>query len=674
MMKKLFSLIVIASLFVSCAVQAQGYTTKNKKAIAYFKKALAAPNGKNPGEIPTKNDYKIGVELAEKALTKDPNFIEAHLLAGEYCEYLKENQRAIDHYQKAIQIDPRHTKTGATYLYLGNLLYMEGKFTEAIAALRELDKCPNVAPETTKTANKIISNAEFALSAMQNPTSVNPINMGPAINTENPEYFPTITVDGETFLFTRLIKDDRVGGDFKKQEDFYISHLDKDHWTKAEAMPTNINTVMNEGAPTISADGRSLIFVACALGDFAEYGENRSGKGACDMFITKKVGSRWLDPTNLPGAINTASWESQPSISSDGKTIYFVRRAKARGGLGDSDIYTSTLQADGTWSAGVRLPNTVNTSFMEESVLIHPDGKTLYFASNGHPGLGGLDIYVTRMDDNGNWSKPENLGYPINSPNDENSLLVNAEGDLAFFASDRPGGYGDLDIYYFEMPEKFRPTKTLYFDGLVFNAETKLPLAGKFSLVDLKTGKEVVNSEADKVNGTFTVSLPVGREYALSVSYPGYAFYSQNFDMVANENQEVVHKDVPLIPLTGTGTVELKNVFFDLGKATLRPESYIELNKLRDFLIANPTVKIHLGGHTDTRGDAIANLKLSDDRAKAVVEYLVKQSIDPKRLTSKGYGETMPKISDEEIAKMASESDKEKAHQENRRTEYTIVK
>ncbi len=673
-MRNILSLVFIAFFFASCAVQAQGYTTKNKKAIAYFKKAMAAPINKKPGELATKADFENGLIQAEKAVEKDPNFIEAHLLAGEYSEYLKKNENAISHYQKAIQIDPRHTKTGTTYMYLGNLLYMEGQFKEAIAVLREVEKCANVAPQSTTDVNKLIANSEFALSAMQNAVSVTPVNMGPAVNTSDAEYFPTITVDGETFLFTRRFEDKRLTGPMKEQEDFFVTQLVNNHWTVAEPMPVNINTLRNEGAPTISADGRSLVFVACSFGDFQDYGENRSGKGSCDMFITKKVGSRWLDPVNLPGGVNTQVWESQPSISADGKTIYFVRRARTRGGLDDSDIFTATLQEDGNWSAATRLPSTINTSFMEESVLIHPDGKTLYFASNGHPGLGGLDIYVARMDENGIWGKPENLGYPINSPNDENSLLVNAEGDLAFFASDRPGGYGKLDIYYFELPEKFRPIKTLYFEGLVFDSETKRPIPGKFSLVDLKTGKEVIKSEADQLNGTFTVSLPVGREYALSVSYPGYAFYSQNFNMTVKENQEVVHMDVPLNPLSSGGTVELENVFFDLAKATLRPESFIELNKLRDFLVVNPTVKINLGGHTDTRGDAAENLKLSDARAKAVVDYLIAQKIDPKRLTSKGFGETLPKIADEEIGKLATEAEKEKAHQQNRRTEYTIVK
>jgi outer membrane protein OmpA-like peptidoglycan-associated protein len=466
-----------------------------------------------------------------------------------------------------------------------------------------------------------------------------------------------------------------VEGPMQKQEDFYVSNLsDKNIWEKATPMPSNVNTVRNEGAPTIAADGRSLIFVACSYGEETDYGDNRSGKGSCDLFYTKRLGSKWIDPVNLPGNINSAAWESQPSLSADGKTLYFVRGVKGRSLQRDADIFVSTLQEDGKWDVPVRLPNTINTDQTEESVLIHPDGKTLYFSSRGHKGMGGLDIFVSRMDDKGNWGEPENLGYPINTRFDENSLMVSADGEIAFFASDREGGYGDLDIYYFIMPEQFKPIKTLYFDGLVFDKTTKKPIPGKFSLIDIHTGKEVIHAEADQITGMFTVSLPIDKEYALNVSYPGYNFFSQNFNMTIAGDQEVIHMDVPLIPISTLDPVALKNVFFDLNKATLRPESFVELNKLRDFLKANPTIRIEIAGHTDTRGDAAENLKLSDARAKSVMDYLIKEGIDPKRLSSKGYGESKPIVSDEAISKLTDDRAKEKAHQENRRTEYTILK
>ncbi|WP_343748690.1 OmpA family protein [Fluviicola sp.] len=670
---------LVLALFVlavaSCSTAQTGYSSKNKKAIALFEQGRDEP-GKSIDPKTHGPNYAGGIALLEKALEKDPTFWEAHMVEAEMYELMGKAHQAIEHYRKALEINPNHSPTGATYYYLGTLEYAVGEYENASKDLNKYIQNKGAHPDYVAQSKQIINDCAFAIEAMKNPNQFKPVNLGPGVNTKDPEYFPTITVDGKTLLFTRLIDDKRVPGPYQKQEDFYVSNLSTfNTWELAVPMPKNINTVNNEGAPTIGADGRSLIFVACSDETGTNYGDNRKGKGSCDLFYTKRLGTQWLDPVNLPGAINTSNWESQPSLSADGKTLYFVRKVMTKNGRPDSDIYTSTLKDDGTWDTPVRLPNTINTPYMEESVLIHPDGKTLYFSSRGHPGMGGLDIFVSRKDENGEWGKPENLGYPINTSADENSLLVSADGEIAFFASDREGGFGDLDLYYFIMPDKFRPVKTLYFDGLVFDAITKKPIPGKFSLVNIKTGKEVIKSEADQVTGAFTVSLPINEEYALSVSYPGYTFFSQNFNMTLADNQESFHMDVPMVSVTNTtNPVALKNVFFDLGKASLRPESYVELNKLRDFLKANPMIKIEIGGHTDTRGDDADNLKLSDARAKSVKDYLIQQGIEASRLSSKGYGETMPIFSDEVIAKMATDKEKEKAHQENRRTEYKIVK
>lgn len=663
-----FSLVLISS----CSTAQTGYSTTNKKAIKLFEDGQQAPNKIDPAT--NRPDYRTGIELMDKAIEKDPKFWEAHMLAGEFSEIIGDYATAIGHYEAALSINPNHSPTGSTYFYLANLQQAIGDYDNAIKNIDIYVRNRNANPDLVRQGYSIQESCKFALESIRNPQKFNPINIGPGINTKDPEYFPTITVDGKMLLFTRRIDDDRTV--YKQQEDFYVSLLEKNIWGKAVPMPVNINTTMNEGAPTISADGRSLIFVACSddVTNNQEYGEGRTGKGSCDMFYTHRNGSRWLDPVNLPGSVNTGLWESQPSLSADGKTLYFIRRVSKKGEPVDSDIFVTRLLDNGQWSTAERLPRNINTYMEEESVLIHPDGKTLYFASRGHVGMGGSDIYMSKLNADGTWSNPENLGYPINTKYDENSLLVAADGEIAFFASDREGGYGDLDIYYFEMPEEFRPTKTLYFDGIVFDATDKKPIPGKFQLIDLKTGKEVIFSEADKITGEFLVSLPLNQDYALNVTYPGYNFFSKNFNMTAKDGLESIHMDVPMIPITSEGPTLLANVFFDLGKSTLRPESNIELNKLYEFLVKNPTLKIEIGGHTDTRGDDKANLTLSNDRAKAVYDYVVAKGIDPKRMTYKGYGETKTIVSDAEIAKLASEEAKEAAHQSNRRTEYKIIK
>lgn len=668
---KISLIIVLIFSQIACSIAQQKYSTTNKKAISLFEEGQKAPNLSSKNGQP---NYQAGYEIMEKALLKDPNFWEAHILAGEFYEYDGKIDDAIKHYEEALRINPNHSPSGSTIFFLGNLKYVKGDYESAMKLMDEYLRNRNANPELAKKANEIYNSSEFAANAIKNPTNFKPINIGPGINTADPEYFPTITVDGKTILFTRRIKDSRVQGNFKEQEDFYISHLSENYiWMKAEAMPQNINTVNNEGAPTIAADGRTLIFVACPDASGQDYGADRTGRGSCDLFITKRIGSRWQNPVNLPGALNTSNWETQPSLSSDGKTIYFIRGIRGQGGARSSDIYTSTLLDDGSWSTAKKLSENVNSPLEEESVLIHPDGKTLYFASRGHQGFGGLDLFVSRMDENGNWSKAENLGYPINSPSDENSLMVSPDGEIGFFASNREGGFGDLDIYYFIMPENIRPTKTLYFDGIVYDATTKAPLAGKFKLIDVKTGKEVIRSESDKVTGEFMVSLPLNKEYALNVEYPGYNFFSQNFNMINPDSLESIHMDVPMIPVGNATPIVLANVFFDLNKATLRPESFVELNKLKEFLTLNPSLKIEIGGHTDTRGDDKVNQALSEARAKSVMDYLIQQGIAAPRLSSKGYGESQTVISDAEIAKLSSEKLKEAAHQKNRRTEYKFI-
>jgi outer membrane protein OmpA-like peptidoglycan-associated protein/Tol biopolymer transport system component len=673
-MKELSLFLLLAIGFSSCSVAQQKYSINDKKAIRLYEEALEAPRLSIDEKTGMPN-YKEGASLLEKAIQKEPNFWEAHLLASEFYEYIGEIQPAIAHLEQGIRINPNHAPSGASYFFLANLLQANGQYEESNKRIDEFLLFKNSNPDFRKQAIAMKQNSLFAIESMNNPIAFDPINIGPGINTEDDEYFPTITVDGKTILFTRQIKDNRVLGPFKEQEDFFISQLSPNRiWQTAVAMPSNVNTVNNEGAPTLAPDGRSLIFVACPDASGENYGEGRYGRGSCDLFYTKRLGRNWTNPQNLVGLVNTANWETQPSLSADGKTLYFIRGVRDRSGMMNSDIYVSHLDDDGKWGAAQRLPDIINSPQQEESVLIHPDGRTLYFASKGHQGLGGTDLFVSRMDANGNWTKPQNLGYPINTRFDENSLMVSAEGEIAFFASDRAGGFGGLDIYHFVMPENLRPTKTLYFEGLVYDAVTRKPIPGKFQLLDLEKGTEIIYSEADNMTGEFMVSLPVNRQYALNVTYPGYGFFSSYFDMKNLANDQAIHMDVPMVPLNSEIPTVLNNVFFDLAQASLRVESFIELDKLKEFLDKNPTVKMEIGGHTDTRGNQKENMILSTNRAKAVYDYLIRRGVDPNRLSYKGYGQNVNVISDEQIARLSSETVKEAAHQKNRRTEYKIVK
>jgi len=672
MILKFFLTNLCLSFFISFSIS-QHYSTKNKKAIKLFEKGKMAPSQSIDINRNMPN-YQKGIDLMEKAIDKDPNFWEAHMFAAEMNELIHNYDDAIYHYKKGLKINPQLNSTGSSYYYLSNLQKLTGDYHNAIKNIELFKTFKNANPKLINEANRIKDNCLFAINAINNPVAFNPINVGPGINTESAEYFPTITVDGKTLLFTRRVQDNRLTDNIKKQEDFYISHLNENNiWQTSTPMPLNINTIKNEGAPSISGDGRSLVFVACPDISGKYYGANRTGKGSCDLFFSKKIGNKWSDPINLPGYVNTPSWETQPSLSSDGKTMYFIRRIGKN--KKNSDIFVTHLDDNGEWSKPKPLPNYINTPEMEESVLIHPDGKTLYFASRGHIGMGGLDLFVCRLDDNNNWSKPENLGYPINTKFNENSILVSADGNIAFFASNREGGYGDLDIYYFKTPQNLKPTKTLYFKGFVYDINTNDPIPGKFELVDLKTEKVVFSSEADSLTGQFIISLPINHEYALSVSYDGYALFSQNFNMNESVNSQSIHMNIPLTPINSINPkpIVLTNVFFDINESTLRKESYVELNKLILFLIKNKSIKVEISGHTDSRGDKKKNIILSQNRALAVKDYLITNKIDQNRLIAKGFGSLKPVYNDDEIEKMKFKN-REKAHQANRRTEYKIIK
>lgn len=656
--------------FSSCSTAAQAkYSSKDKKAVKLYEDAVRIEvTHYNPQT--QRVDYRAAITMLERAIKRDANFIEAHELIAEFYMGFKEYDKTIFHLNKSLELRAGRAPSGFTHFVLAKAYYQKGNYE---AALQNMETYLSIGASKEKFTPEVklfMESCEFALYSKKNPVAFKPINLGPTVNTKYHEYFPTLTVDGKTLLFTRRLP--APGTEHGEQEDFFVTHLVDGKWSEAEPMPSNVNTANNEGAPTFAPDGRTLVFVAC-VDAYGSYGPGRMGKGSCDLFITKKVGSQWRNPVNLPGGVNTQNWETQPSLSSDGKTMYFIRGTNRRDGTKEQDIYRAFLQADGSWSRAERLPDIVNTPFREESVFIHPDGRTLYFSSDGHPGFGGLDIFMTTLDDNGNWSQPVNLGYPINTEYDENSLLVAANGELAFFASDRAGGFGGLDLYAFEMPEHIRPTKTLYMEGLVVDARTNRPLGGKFELIDLSTGKTIITSDADKMTGEFLVSLPTKRDYAINVSYPNYNFYSLNFSLTNYNDDKPFKLNIPLEPIIEDAKVRLENVFFDLGKSTLRPESEIELNKLVEQLNDNPNMRIEIGGHTDSRGNDKENKALSQNRAIAVMDFLVSKGIKADRLTAKGYASEQPVYSDSQISAMVSNDEKELAHQQNRRTEYRIL-
>jgi outer membrane protein OmpA-like peptidoglycan-associated protein/Tol biopolymer transport system component len=623
------------------------YTSQNKRAVSLFEDALKSYEEQKADE---------SLETLEKVIQKDSNFIEAHLLMAEIYEQKRNPDKAISEYIKVLKINPGFSKK--TYFLLAELEYQKANYADAKKDYEAFLKNTNINPNFRDVAVKKLDNCNFAIVAMKYPVPFAPKNMGDAINTMYDEYFPAVTADEKTFLYTRNNRTEKM----HQQEDFLVSKKVGDMWQKATLIGSSINSPGNEGAPSLSADGQILFFVACAEIDGSYGVEDRVGYGSCDIFYAEKTGDKWSEAFNLGKAINSPFFESQPSFSADGKTLYFV--SNRPGGFGETDIFVSTLNEKNYWTEPVNLGAKINTTGKEESVFIHNDGRTLYFSSNGHVGMGGLDIYVTRMDDNGKWGEPINLGYPINTIGDENSLLVGASGNIAYFASDRKGGYGGLDMYQFDLYEAARPGRITYVKGKVYDSKTKASIGAHFELIDLATAKPLIVSTANAGNGEFLVTLPVDKDYALNVSQPGYLFYSENFALKElRDNTKPFLMDVPLQIIEAGTVVELKNIFFETGKFDLKPESRAELDKLVAFLNLNSTLKIELSGHTDDVGDKKLNVTLSENRAKAVYDFLITNGIDAKRLTYKGYGDTVPKVPNDSDAHRAM----------NRRTEFKVT-
>ncbi len=647
-MKYLSFIILLITLAGSVFAQKE-YSSSVPKAVRAFETAL---------KLYDERMNEKALEQAEEAIKADPKFVEAYMLKANILSDLKQSEKAIAAYKDAIAVNPDFFPNN--YFSLAVEQYRSGLYADAKTNFEKFLTYPKVKGSLQYKAKQMMANCDFAEVAVKNPVPFEPKNMGDSINTADEEYFPTITADGKTFIFTRRLKTYNPNGRVSQQEDFYISQLGPKGWGAAKPI-TELNTPGNEGASSLSADGQYLFMIAC--NDMMEVEGARKTLGSCDIFLCKKKGQTFLSPRNLNEPINSSLKESMPSFSSDGRTLYFVRRFKGADKNDQYDIMVSTIGDNSQWSEPVSVSDLINTDGDELSVFIHPDDQTLYFCSNGHPGLGGFDVFMSRRDSLGKWQKPVNLGYPINTIHDEASFLVSPDGKTAYFSSQRTGGFGGEDIYQFSLYDKVQPKPVSYMKGKVFDIETKKPLSATFELIDLATGKVVVSSTSNEVSGEFLVSLPTGKSYALNVSKDGYLFFSENFELKNSKSSEPYNKDVPMKPIKAGESMVLKNIFFETDKYELKDESRIELNKLVSFLNKNPKIKFEVSGHTDNVGTKPYNQTLSERRARSVYDYLLSKGITADRMTSKGYGDTKP----------VAENTNDKGRALNRRTEFMIV-
>lgn len=624
-----------------------GLITAQDQPASHSKKAIDAYN--RALQSYTLHNYTMAERFLIEAIETDALFIDAFLLLAEVYEDSGQPLKAIEAYSKGLPIKENYYAYG--FIRLGNLEYGEGEYAEALNSYNHYLSLHTGNTVYEEKANKGIIRCNFSLDAMKHPVDFKPVNLGPGVNTTNDEYWPCLSADEQTLVITRLVKSDDF---FKKvQEDFYISQWQETGWGLMKNAGIPLNTADNEGAQTLSGDGRYMIFTAC----------NRSeGLGRCDLYWSIKENEKWSVPKNLGKPVNGAYRETQPSITPDGRTLYFS--SDRPGGKGQHDIWVSHRDSTEQWSQPENLGDSINTSDNELSPFIHPDNQSLYFSSNGHIGLGGYDLFVSRRDNSGKWRKPVNLGYPINTNRDEIGLIVNARGDKAYFSSDINKAQGK-DIFDFDMPLQNRPAMVTYMKGRVMDAINSNLLSARFELIDLENGKEFYKSYSDSLSGEFVVSIPVNHNFMLNVSRNGYLFFSENFTLKGIFHSDKPYlKDILLQPIQIGKSIVLKNVFYETDSYALKKESEIELNKVVLFLRSNPNIRIEISGHTDNTGNEEYNQKLSENRAKTVAGFLIAASVRADRIVYRGYGMKLPVAS----------NDSEEGKAQNRRTELKIIK
>ncbi len=635
-------------------------------------------------------EYRDAIPHLLEAVNSDPEIvssraIEANFFLGICYMKVGEGDNGLPYMKKVYEIDKE---------YYPEIEYMMGqcaenslKFKEAIKYYENFLKVEGVKKDPVALAEvtKHINECRVASELTSNPVKVKIENVGPIVNSIFPDYTPVLTADESIMIFTSRRKGNlgnKTASYLDQEEEFplediYISTNRNGEWSEPENIGTPVNTDDHDAAIAISPDG-SQLFVY-------------KGIGEGDIYLSRKKGLMWTEPESLGENINLPkSSELSCSITSDGKTLYFS--SNRPGGYGGLDIWKSQL-IKGKWAAPMNMGPKINSKEDEDAPFIHPDGITLYFSTKGKNTMGGYDIVFTTLEKSG-WSEPQNMGYPINSVQDDIYYVVTAN-DHGYFSSYKQGGNGKHDIFMVSRdakadastlasakantqlaktsdgvanpkPSTVQVTSTksrvTLLKGVITDASSGQPIEATLSVVNIKTGAKISEVNSNSATGAYLLILPAGKNYAITVTSPGFLFHSENFDIPdSSEYTEVV---IPVsLKKASIGTrIVMRNIFFDFDKATIRPESNLELDRLRKVMLDYPSMKIEISGHTDNKGTADYNKKLSESRAKSVLDYLVKKGISPDRMTSAGYG----------MEKPMSPNDTEGGRQLNRRTEFEI--
>ena len=656
------------------------------------------PNFPNKNESLEKAiaNFELGDELYSKGRGYAKQALDAYLLANDFnpdnsylnfkigrC-YLFTNTKlkSIAYLEKANELN-ENIDVQLSY-YLGYAYHLNKQWDKALEQFKKFSTFAGSGGEFKALQEDAVMQVQECKNAKElelKPLRAFVDNAGPAINSNYADYGPFISADESMMIFTSR-REGTTGGAIdpsinQYMEDIYMSIKKDGKWTPAVNMGSPVNTEDHDANSGLSIDGQRFLLY--------------KGSGNGDLFESVLKGTKWSSPQMLGKHINTKSHESSACYSPDGNSLYFVSDNPEMS-FGDRDIFVSKKDKNGNWGKAENLGPVINTIYGEEGVYMHPDGKTLYFSSEGHKNIGGYDIFKSVYAD-GKWSKPENLGFPLNTPDDDIFFVISADGKHGYYSSYSDNGFGDKDIFLvtFLGPEKpmltsnednllasasapvkeavlasavtIKEAQLTIMKGAITDAINGKPLEATIEIIDNVQNVSIANFTSNSSTGRYLVSLPAGKNYGIAVKKDGYLFHSENIDIPAAAAYQEVVTDISLKSVDIGTSIVLRNIFFDLGKATLRAESTNELERLGKLLYDNPTLKIEISGHTDNIGASEANKNLSDKRAKAVVDYLIKKGVTGDRLTYVGFGEDRP-ISSNENAE---------GRQQNRRTEFKII-
>ncbi len=589
--------------------------------------------------------YHRAESLATKELKKSPNNLSLLLLLADVYLDTGRIDSELEMLLQAAAIEKAPTMVN---LRVAQAFFKTMRYSEAERWASKFLTEP-MEGRTQESARRLIAAAQFAKQSVAIGTNITLEPAGAGINTAHDEYWPALTLNGSTMLFTRRIKSGTYA-----QEDLFISQLDGAGWGIAKPI-SELNSALNEGAATIAADGTLLFFTLC---------NHPNGMGSCDIWFSRLTAAGWSNPRNAGPGINTAAWEGQPSVTATADRLYFS--SSRQGGQGGRDLWSIPLKgwdAGGMpiWGVAKNLGNTINTPGDEISPFIHFNGIDLFFSSDHHPGLGGLDLFRSTINLEGRFGVPTNLGYPINSSGNEQGLVIDHTGTKAYIASNR-NEMDPMDIYSFTLPESIRPQAVSYVTGTVTNKKTRETLRASLFLQNLSTSEAESTALQTNHHGVFIAALSPGKEYLMILHETGFLFHSERI-WVPETSQLPYTRNIELSPIEVGQVTNLRHIYFQTDRWELLPVSEPELEFLFQLLQQNPTLEAEIQGHTDNSGSENHNLILSEKRATSVADYLTLKGIDVERLTIRGYGDTQP----------IAPNDTEESRSLNRRTAIKII-